>query len=512
MRRAWILFIFVFWMCFLPEQVFAHAVLTDASPAADSRLNKSPETVTLTFNEKIKDGLFDVEIINQEREKVQTKEVGLTAEGRQIHLSLPELSDGAYLLSYQVVSADGHPVKGSYVFLVGESSLATDFESKSDQFQWMDLFIYFIRALYYLALLWVIGWVFWGVFYSSVYRSEKMGKKFKFTSLILQQAHLLCLIILIVTQWLFQSTSTGIPVFTSFGFSWIVSLALSLIGFFVLARFKWIDVTWVILMLVAKSFNGHANSYDPLWGTISSNFVHLLAAAIWAGGLLFIVVFWRKFRLQVRDFIQVFSKVAFVCIVVLWITGIVTTLLFLSDITLLWITPWGRLLILKMVFVLCVILVAWKVRTILKDKPLTEAWKWIRTDLFFMLLIMILVGGLTYISPIPANSPLEWEEENEKVKMMVNISPKAPGENQFQVQFQSDEVQRVELWLYYEGKDEIPPILVPLKPSETKGSYSAEGYYLPFHGKWVAEVKVFHISGEEFVYKKVFQVFETVEQ
>lgn len=63
-RRAWILFIFIFWMSFLPEQDFAHAVLKAANQAAGSRLNGSPETVILTFNLKIKDGLFDVEIIN----------------------------------------------------------------------------------------------------------------------------------------------------------------------------------------------------------------------------------------------------------------------------------------------------------------------------------------------------------------------------------------------------------------------------------------------------------------
>ncbi|RFU61440.1 copper resistance CopC/CopD family protein [Peribacillus glennii] len=508
MRGAFILFSVIFCTLIYPKQIFAHAVLTEAKPAADSRLQESPDLVTLSFNEKIKEGLYTIKVLNQSRETISDKKPQLSMDKRKLQISIPRLNDGAYLVTYQIVSADGHPISGSYVFTVGNAAFPLDPEWKTTGLEKIQIAVYLTRAVYYVALLGITGWIFWGVFQTTV-QPEIIRKKYRFTALVLQQFHLLSLLILIAVQWLMNTTSSGIPLNTGFGLSWLFSLLLSLMGFWVLFRAKWLDTAWFLLMLAAKSFNGHSNAYGPEWVSIPLNFLHLLFAAVWAGGLLYIILYWQKHHLHVKEFILLFSKIAFLCMMFLFLTGTFAAFLFLPDISYLWAAPWGILLIIKLILVLFVILSAGKVRSIFKNKPAAAAWLWLKIDFSIMLMITFLVGGLSYLSPIPPNTPLKWVEKGSGADMTITITPNAPGKNKFQLQFKKDKVKRAELSLIYEGGEKIAPIVVPLKPSSMDGIYVAEGYYLPFHGKWVAKVTFIDKNEKEILYTKSFRIFST---
>ena len=49
-----------------------------------------------------------------------------------------------------------------------------------------------------------------------------------------------------------------------------------------------------IMILAVKSVNGHAMAFEPPIRTVLIDIIHLLAAALWAGGLLYILVYWKK--------------------------------------------------------------------------------------------------------------------------------------------------------------------------------------------------------------------------
>ena len=219
-----------------------------------------------------------------------------------------------------------------------------------------------IRILYYIALLLTTGWIAWGTV-SKIEKAE-IRKSYKQKALYLQIALFITTIGMgflqfteLLDSWTlseFWSVLTG----TTFGRTWYISMILSIFGFALLFRNKWLDRLWVYLILVIKSSNGHAVVFEPRIVTVLIDIIHLLAAAIWAGGLLYILVYWKKQRGHVQQFLSFFSKVAFVSILVLIVTGVASTFIFLPQVHYLLYTKWGILLLIKIAFVLLVIVIA----------------------------------------------------------------------------------------------------------------------------------------------------------
>ncbi|MFB7247889.1 copper resistance CopC/CopD family protein [Streptomyces populi] len=102
----------------------AHAALTGTDPRDGSVLKSAPRQVTLTFSESI--GLFDdsFRVLDPENRRVRTGEAEHT-DGRSdtAGVTLPRgLGEGTYTVAWRVVSADSHPVSGAFTFSVGKPS------------------------------------------------------------------------------------------------------------------------------------------------------------------------------------------------------------------------------------------------------------------------------------------------------------------------------------------------------------------------------------------------------
>ena len=103
-----------------PQAATAHAVLVGASPADGQRLESSPASIVLTFNEPVSP--VSVRLLDAEGATVAGPD-GLAATGSELSLALPEpLPAGRYLLSYRVTSVDAHPVAGSIAFGIGTAA------------------------------------------------------------------------------------------------------------------------------------------------------------------------------------------------------------------------------------------------------------------------------------------------------------------------------------------------------------------------------------------------------
>ena len=106
----------------------AHAALVSADPADGSILTQSPKTLQLRFNEIVAPavvGLIDA--------AGKTRDVTSRAAGQMVVIALPDdLPQGTQVVSYRVVSQDGHPVAGSLMFSIGVvtgAARAGEFES-----------------------------------------------------------------------------------------------------------------------------------------------------------------------------------------------------------------------------------------------------------------------------------------------------------------------------------------------------------------------------------------------
>ena len=105
--------------------VFAHAVLLQSSPTAGQVLLKSPREVSLRFDEQVEASLGAVRLYDSRGRRIDT---GATTKPSAQVVAVPvrsTLPGGAYVVTWRVISADSHPVQGSFTFQVGTGANAT---------------------------------------------------------------------------------------------------------------------------------------------------------------------------------------------------------------------------------------------------------------------------------------------------------------------------------------------------------------------------------------------------
>ncbi|MED7822407.1 copper resistance CopC/CopD family protein [Streptomyces chiangmaiensis] len=103
----------------------AHAALLGSDPAQGSVVDKAPAQITLDFSEKValSDGSFKVlDPKGQRVDAGKASELTGTMYGVKVRPGLPR---GTYTVTYQVVSADSHPVSGAFTFSIGAPSATT---------------------------------------------------------------------------------------------------------------------------------------------------------------------------------------------------------------------------------------------------------------------------------------------------------------------------------------------------------------------------------------------------
>ncbi|MEU3841579.1 copper resistance protein CopC [Streptomyces sp. NPDC028635] len=100
----------------------AHAALTGSDPQQGVVVKQAPARVSLTFSEKVALNDDALRVLDPKGKRVddgKPSEVSGTTYAVALHSGLP---DGTYTVTYQVVSADSHPVSGAYTFSIGAPS------------------------------------------------------------------------------------------------------------------------------------------------------------------------------------------------------------------------------------------------------------------------------------------------------------------------------------------------------------------------------------------------------
>ncbi len=121
-------------------------------------------------------------------------------------------------------------------------------------------------------------------------------------------------------------------------------------------RFAIGGLVGVCLVAVSFMFDGHTASEGPRWLHAVANFAHVTTAAIWAGGVAMLVLTMRRRRsddrpIQALQLAMRFSVVATVALVAAGLAGFALAVIVLDSISEIWLTPWGRLLVLKVALV-----------------------------------------------------------------------------------------------------------------------------------------------------------------
>ncbi|EHR53601.1 putative copper export protein [Saccharomonospora marina XMU15] len=98
----------------------AHAVLIDSTPGNWELLANPPRQVTLRFSEPVDVGLAQVRLIGPDGSEVDGVSTPRASGADAVSVTLPSLRRGTHTVSYRVVSADTHPVRGALSFSVGQ--------------------------------------------------------------------------------------------------------------------------------------------------------------------------------------------------------------------------------------------------------------------------------------------------------------------------------------------------------------------------------------------------------
>lgn len=516
-----------------PVRVDAHANLLRAVPEPNVQHPNSPAKIELTFHERIEDSLYSIKVLDSDGRSAVVGKAKMNADYTGIYLEVPQpLSNGNYVVTYHIISSDGHPVSGSYVLMIGfqTPAVASDAVQHQHEVSLRSLdasqsFQFLARIAYYIAMLSLVGWILWMRLLGPIIKDRR--DRLSGWTLAWQRFFLLALLFLIYTHFRELLGDSGfdglLQLFTGtrIGLSWLISLALAGLSFYVLQRSKWLDIIWIIFLIAAKCLNGHAIGFQPGSILVVLNGVHVLAASLWAGGLCMLLAF-RNDRAIFYELAPRFSRMAFWALIILTISGVLTTALYLPELSYVWYSQWGKFLLLKALVVLSVVVVAIFIRYVMKRKGVERIGRLVKVDFSLMLLIAGLVGLLTYLAPVPANQPLNWHVMGETRHLTVRITPNVPGVNKFIVKTWLDEKlgkpKKVQLILISNDSKDMAPIEVPIQPFDDpeldidfgskRFSFISEGPYLPFAGSWTVQVRVMDANDDETVYNYPMRIFE----
>jgi len=141
----------------------AHAILLSSSPADGSVVKQSPTALELTFNESVEVSLGSIKLLDQKGNRV---DIGSphhsVSSDHTIEAGVPHLSDGLYVLSWRVISADAHPVHGGFFFTVGHSSVngqavANRLEAQSNGSRTVGVLFAIARAAIFAGIALLLG-------------------------------------------------------------------------------------------------------------------------------------------------------------------------------------------------------------------------------------------------------------------------------------------------------------------------------------------------------------------
>ncbi|MGW6887060.1 copper resistance CopC/CopD family protein [Streptomyces chartreusis] len=340
----------------------AHAALRATDPEDGSVLKSAPRDITLTFTESV--GLLEdsFRVLDPDGRRLRTGEPEHARGGAETaRVTLPaKLAEGTYTVAWRVVSADSHPVSGAFTFSVGKPSLTTATVDTGPTEDPATKSLYNIaRYLAYLAVALLIG----TATFMAVCRppdAPVLHRLLKAGWWTLLGATLALLVLRApyetgegplgaLSADSVTRTLTGRP-----GEVLLARLALLLVAALYLLRlarlrkpFGWAGAALAVGLAVTWAAGEHASAGIQVPVAMTSSALHLLATAVWLGGLTALLVTLYRARLTPAAVTR-FSRVAFASVTVLVVTGVYQSWRGLGSWDALTGTTYGRLLTLKL--------------------------------------------------------------------------------------------------------------------------------------------------------------------
>ena len=477
----------------------AHANLLRSEPPANSSLDAPPDRITIWFTEPMEPRFSEIQALNSAGARVDNGDSVVDANDLTVmSVSLSELPNGTYTVAWRNLSTiDGHSLRGSYIFSVGEPVSEEAAAQTSDApILWSPQEPY-IRWVVLLSALTLSGALIFELLVSAPVLAAagtrsplgRLRPRLRARSQRLMWGALVALLLASLAQLLVQTAiafdlnfaaAARAPAIdllrqTEWGSIWqyrtgltILTAALFLLPSII--RFRrasrhdrltagalWLALLASLGILLTISMTSHAAATLGIARfALVNDILHLTAAAVWVGGLMQLIantpLFIRSISESARRnalyrLLRRFSAAAALSVLVLIVTGAYSAWAQVTDFVALD-TPYGGALMAKLLIFVALLLVAavnliWIVPRL---RGRNTAARWLRrtviAEVALATLIILTVGFLTALEPARqfASRTLTTEQREliftdtvESADIRLTVEPARVGANTFTV-------------------------------------------------------------------------------
>jgi copper transport protein len=511
-----------------PSVASAHAILDSSNPVASSVIVQSPEEIRLDFDEAIESTLLNVRLFDADQKEISIDDAALLEVDPSVVVTpIPDLSEGVYVVVWQVVSSDGHPISGAFPFEVGDQSSGTSEDvlarilNSINTESPLGTPLAVARFISFLSLLVLLGTVVlrWG---SSLIVRQKARSLMRSCVVGLAAGSSAVLLLqgpyasgrgwgsILDTQLLGDVTSTRL------GLAILVRLGLVLLwGFLCFSDTRaetswWKNIAFLTSVgtIATFSMSGHpsAASLAPLFMLIDA--VHVGAVAAWAGGLIALTVLRREEETDAARF----SRIATWTMPLAAVTGVVQGLHLLDGLGSLTSSTYGKYLLLKIVVVAGAVILGARARRELVRSDSPSFGRTIRLEALLMVVVLAVTALLVGTSPQDSgpSSPQVFSATQIRSGIVADLSvfPTRVGTAEVHVVLippggALKPVTKVTVSLALPSR-QIPPI--PVKMFELGPNHWTGVVSIPYSGNWAFETRVQPTENSTLLYTASFDV------
>ncbi|SFV37359.1 copper transport protein [Devosia crocina] len=490
---------------------FAHAQLLSTQPSEDVVLEVAPAAIDLNFNEPVTP--LTIRLIGPDGGARDLTEE--TTGGTTTTVTLPAgIADGTHVLSWRVVSADGHPIGGSLIFSVGAVTGAAAVEMASDPA--VSFALWATKALLFMALFAGVG----GAAFKSI---APLPVRAGFAALTLAIAGAVIAPTTLLLQGLdalgltmasaFDADTWAAGLSTSYGATVIAtSLAFLLAVYALVSTAPWagyIGLAASAIAALSLALSGHASAAEPQWLTRPAVFLHVAGILLWAGALLPLWHLLRDRSNAAGQSLAAFSKIIPFAVAPLVLSGAALAVIQLGPPGERWWSPYGLILGAKLLLVATLLGLAlwnrlWLTAPALSGETSAQSnlRRSIGVELLIIVLILALVAGWRFTPPPRALAPMTAATVaadpivehliDGSTMAMVMIDPGSVGTVSFQVTILDLEhnpkgAQAVSVII---ANSQLGIESIRREAVETDGIWAIHDFAIPVAGHWQIEVGV----------------------
>lgn len=359
-----------------------HSSFLESAPRPGARVINAPGQVVLVYTEPLNKRLTTVRLIDARSRKPVAGASRVTAGRRLAFRPQQRLRDGAYRLDWRSVSTiDGHIREGSIGFGVGTAALGPAVELQQNPMAGVGPARALLRWGLYLSLFFFAGGVLNtmlldrrgspGAWLAPVGRfglskaggdpeqvAARAWNRTRHAGRVAAATALLATLVdaadaadaLSVSRMVdFLLTGTA-------GYGRLLTLGALLAAVVLVGRRVAVAAVFVAIALLGIALSGHASAADARTVAVPMAWVHLLAGAVWVGGIAQLAWAWlpalrtgsRELRQAVMETVlSRFGRVALAAFLVVATTGLLNAVIELGALSALWGTAYGRVLALK---------------------------------------------------------------------------------------------------------------------------------------------------------------------